>query len=253
MSTDKEWEKWGQKDPYFGVITHEKYRNANLSEEAKNEFFQTGRDHIAHVLDQCRRHLTSDFMPVRALDFGCGTGRLVIPLAELCHHVTGIDISESMLNEARKNCQQRQLENVEFILSDDHLSRLKGEYNFIHSFIVFQHMAAHRGILLFIKLMEHLQSGGIMAVQFTYSKSKYHKHHGVPPWGMFNDLMARLKLILKHWKSILLPGSDPEMQMNPYPLNSLLYLIHARGIHDVHVEFTDHGGEFGVFLYFQKP
>ena len=48
-------------------------------------------------------------------------------------------------------------------------------------------------------------------------------------------------------------GKDPEMQMNPYNVGELLFLMQSAGIHDVYLEFTDHGGEWGISTYFQKP
>lgn len=41
--------------------------------------------------------------PCRILDLGCGTGRFTRELAELGHHVTGIDPAPEMLNLARNN------------------------------------------------------------------------------------------------------------------------------------------------------
>ena len=38
MGTDQAWEKWGSQNPYFGVITDEKYRNENISAASKEEF-----------------------------------------------------------------------------------------------------------------------------------------------------------------------------------------------------------------------
>jgi len=145
MTTDAEWEKWGRQDPYFGVITFEKYRNQNLSESAKAEFFQTGKDHIEHVMDVCRKHIDSNFSPRRSLDFGCGTGRLLLPLAGISEAAVGIDVSDSMLKETRKNCTEHQIDNVQLVKSDDQLSRLEGQFDFIHSFIVFQHIPVDRG------------------------------------------------------------------------------------------------------------
>ena len=37
MSTDEEWSKWGQKDPYYGVIVDEKYRAKNIDQTTKKE------------------------------------------------------------------------------------------------------------------------------------------------------------------------------------------------------------------------
>jgi 2-polyprenyl-3-methyl-5-hydroxy-6-metoxy-1,4-benzoquinol methylase len=137
MSTDAEWEKWGQKDPYFGVLTHDKYRSQNITEEAKKEFFESGRSYISHVLEVCRQQFDRGFTLKRALDFGCGTGRLVIPLAGIAEHVVGLDVSDSMLKEAFKNCNKHSAINVSLLKSNDNLSCLDGSFDFIHSFIVF--------------------------------------------------------------------------------------------------------------------
>ncbi|MBE9169552.1 class I SAM-dependent methyltransferase [Pleurocapsales cyanobacterium LEGE 06147] len=252
MSTDTEWEKWGKRDPYFAVITHEKFRNRNLTKKIKAEFFESGKSHINHVLKVCRNHLDRDFSPKRVLDFGCGTGRLVIPLAEIAEHVVGIDVSGSMLKEAQKNCEEYSVINVNLFKSDDNLSFLDGCFDFIHSVIVFQHVPVERGRRIFMNLLNHLERGGICALQFTYSKSAFKKSYGVVP------LKARLKAWeptqrLKRLVKKLFPRRDPEMQMNPYNVNELLFLMQTAGIRNFYAEFTDHGGELGVFLYFQKP
>ena len=49
------------------------------------------------------------------------------------------------------------------------------------------------------------------------------------------------------------PQADPAMQMNPYNLSELGFLLQSAGIRRFHADFTDHGGELGVFLFFQKP
>ena len=251
MNTDAEWEKWGKKDPYFGVIRQEEYRSQNLTEEAIIEFFESGRRDIRHVLEVCRRHLDQGFSPKRVLDFGCGTGRLVIPLAEIAEHVVGLDVSDSMLNEALKNCSKYSVQNVSLLKSDDNLSSLDESFDLIHSYIVFQHIPVKRGRLIFANLLNHLSEGGICAIQFTYSKAIFGKNYGVPPirWRM-NDSYLKVKQLVR---GLLRIKSPSEVQMNPYNLNELFFLIQSAGIHNIHMEFTDHGGELGVFLYFQKP
>src|SRR5580704_8517953 len=93
MFTDAEWEKWGQRDPYFGVLTDNRFRQKRLTADTKAEFFASGARDIDHVFQVCREHICPDFRPRSALDFGCGVGRLVIPLAALVEHVVGVDVS----------------------------------------------------------------------------------------------------------------------------------------------------------------
>ena len=72
--SDSEWEKWGKKDPYFGVITSPKFRNSTMTEADKTEFFESGTMHVNEVMAYISCHLEEDFRPNRVFDFGCGVG-----------------------------------------------------------------------------------------------------------------------------------------------------------------------------------
>ena len=53
-----------------------------------------------------------------------------------------------MLEEATKNAKEMGAENIEFLLADDNLSELGSEgFDFINSFIVFQHIHLTVGIV----------------------------------------------------------------------------------------------------------
>ena len=142
--TDSDWEVWGKKDPYYGGCTQDSYRLCQMTDESRAEFFQAGEQRIHQILDHCRRHIDPEFNPKRALDFGCGVGRLLIPVAQVTEHATGLDVSVSMLEEARKNCEERSLNNVTLLKSDDELSLLKGDFDFVYSHIVLQHIPVDR-------------------------------------------------------------------------------------------------------------
>ena len=71
------------------------------------------------ILSNIHKHLDPGFQPINALDFGCGVGRLVIPLAKISTSAVGIDVSESMLAEARKNCELNSVHNIDLVKSDD--------------------------------------------------------------------------------------------------------------------------------------
>src|SRR4051812_36032983 len=111
---DKSWEKYGKEDPYFGVITDPRYKSENIDEVALKDFFTSGEEHVTEVLAKLKR-----FFPFAAienfkkvLDFGCGTGRLLIPFARRFEQITGVDIAPGMLSEADKNLKERGLNNV---------------------------------------------------------------------------------------------------------------------------------------------
>ena len=253
MSTDSDWEQWGKKDPYFGVLTNKKYKLNQLTEDAKAEFFKTGEEHLNYVIKVCKQQFTLDFLPKKAVDFGCGVGRILVPLSEIADIVVGLDVSESMLNEARKNCKKyAQKNNVSFIKSDDNLSLLEGKFNFIHSFIVFQHIPPFRGTRIFLKLMNYLDRGGIAAVHLVYSKTKFNRNLGIPSvpvaLNLFKSAYQNLKSILTRAGTNI----SPPMQMNVYDLNQIFFISQSSQIEKMYVEFTEHDDQLGVFIFFQK-
>jgi SAM-dependent methyltransferase len=243
MSTDAAWEEWGRRDPYFGVITHPKFRRSQVNADALRDFFASGREHVDYVTQVIRRNIDSTFTPRTVLDFGCGVGRTLVPFAELAEHVVGLDVSESMLSEAARVCEEHKLTNVQLVHSDDSLSSLTGAYDLIHSFIVFQHIPCERGRMLFSKLLQHLSPNGIGAMHFTYSKQQFAGTNGLPPLTSSSGQSPGLSISV---------DSDPEMQMNPYNMNELLFILQRAGVQRLGAEYTDHGGEMGVFLFFQS-
>jgi len=245
--TDSEWERLGVEDPYYGVVTHEKNRRKNLTGDIRSDFFKSGEDHISHVMKIIHNSFDRNFHPIRALDFGCGVGRLTIPIAKISGNVVGIDVSESMLKEAQLNCGKTGIENVVFVKSDDAMSGLSGAFDFIHSFIVFQHIPIKRGIRIFRRLLKHLQAGGICVLHFTYAKESTKR-----------KIVGYIKRYIPLARNVmsLIRERDffaPQMEMNSYDLNEVLKLIQMNGITGLWTEFTSHGGELGVVIYFRKP
>jgi SAM-dependent methyltransferase len=244
MTTDIAWEEWGRRDPYFGVITDPKFRRVGLSELSKREFFESGESHVHGVLATIRKHIDAAFAPRAVLDFGCGVGRLLIPFAKIADEVVGLDVSSSMLQEASRNCDERQIRNVRLLGSDDSLSTLTGSFDLIHSCIVFQHIPVERGRAIFVKLLQHLRPGGVGALQLTYAKTRLASTCGVaPPVPATTPFQAAAPQPPP-------VDADPEIQMNPYNINEILFLMQCQGVQRFHVEFSDHGGELGAFFFF---
>lgn len=244
--SDREWKRYGDIDPYYGVLAEEQYRRPNLGSEGLERFFRTGEKHVQHVLDVA---ISSFRMKrwARALDFGCGVGRVVLPLAERFPEVVGVDVSQGMLEEARRNCEYRGIGNVGLLTSDDHFHGLKGTFSFIHSFIVFQHIHPSRGLDIFTRLLEFLEPGGVGAMQFCYHirltkvSAVKRKILHLFPW-----VHIGVNIVKKR------PLFYPLMEMNEYDCNAILSILQERSFRQVVLEFTDHGGHWGVMIYFQK-
>lgn len=245
-NTDRNWEKLGETDPYWAVLTHEKYRKLQLTDESRDDFFKSGYEYVDLVLRTIRERLVPDYSPTRALDFGCGVGRLVIPLSEAAESVIGADVSPAMLREARKNCEARRITNVELVKSDDDLSSISGTFDLVHSVLVFQHIPVKRGERIFRNLIGKTRSGGVCVVHFTYAMNFA---RGLK-WlvGTYVPFAANAINLVKG-RSL----SAPRMEMNRYDVNRLLAAMQTAGIGQFHAELIDQGGVAAVAFYFRKP
>jgi SAM-dependent methyltransferase len=245
--TDRAWRDYGRSDPYYGVLSDARYHADVIDERARAEFFASGEQDIERTFAWIRHVLDPAFAPRRAVDFGCGLGRLALPLAKRVGHVTGVDISPDMLEEARKNCARAGVVNAEFVLSDDALSRLSGEYDFVHSFIVFQHIPPARGEAMLTRLLDHLADGGIGALHFTFGSRLSGTRRLVQLLRKRVPMANNLVNVAKgrgFWY--------PPMQMNSYDLNRLYMILLVHGCHEVSPRFTDHGRHIGAMLFFRK-
>ena len=250
-NTDKQWEQWGKKDPYRGVLTEDKFDIKKLNSETLDDFFDSGSQHIEKVISYIHQHLDRDFVPKKAVDFGCGVGRLIVPLSKLCEEVVGIDVSDSMLYRASKELQKRKIENCQLIKSDDKLSLLKGKYDLIHSHIVFQHIPTKRGEQILANLIDRLEDGGIGVIEVPYHSRLSFLSRIYRQIAINVPYLYLFKRILKG-EDISAP---PPVQMNCYDLNRIFVILQNKGINNIHSSLLlDNNDDniCGTILYFKK-
>lgn len=230
--SDRNWRLWGERDPYYAVLTDPRFRNGNIGEN-RQDFFESGEGFVRHWLAQIDRHFGT--LPrERALDFGCGVGRLTIPLSEYFGAVVGLDIAPAMLEEARRNSAGRA---IDYLLSDDRLSRVEGTFDFVNSCIVLQHIPVARGMRLLAQLLGRVRSGGGCLIQLSTKRNhswwrelRYRIRHGVPGGQTVMNIVEGRA------------ADTPVMQMNEYPLDAVLRLFQANGFEEMLVRYEDHGG-----------
>lgn len=232
VDSDLQWKAWGKTDPYFGVYTAAKFRGHNI-EKSREEFFSSGERSIGIFLDRAERHFGA-LQTGKALDFGCGVGRLTIPLARRFKSAVGVDISEDMIAEAKQNCERFQITNATFLESDDDLSMATGLFDLVLSYIVLQHLPCDRGMKVANRLLNLLAPGGIAILHFTtrrlndstQDKLRYWARHNVPQ-------------VAASWRYIRGKGwSTLSMRMSEYEMSEILALFKKHGMTDVLV--TEH-------------
>lgn len=246
-NSNKAWERWGTLDPYWAVCSESQFVSANLSETSLKAFFDSGEEHLDWILRTVAEQLDHNFKPRVALDFGCGVGRILIPLAKRCKRVIGSDISEAMLSEARRNLAARGISNAALLRSDEALSEINSGYDFLHSYIVFQHIPPRCGLKITRKLVEGLEPGGIGVLHYVFLNraplyvwaSKWIRKNVPLTRGVINLLRGR------SWR-------HPSMQMNAYSLSSLFTVLYEAGCGSVYSQFTNHDGYVGAVSFFHK-
>ena len=245
-SDSSDWERFGELDPYWAVLTEEKFRVTKLSAESRREFFQSGEEHLESVSKIIREILHPGFAPTRAVDLGCGVGRVLVPLARRVPQAIGVDVADSMLREAGKNLAAAAVK-AELVRGDDNLSALTGTFDFVHSYIVFQHVAPHRGEKICAALLGKLRPGGIAALHFSY-RTPLSAKQKVLRWG--RQRTPAIGALLNFLKRR--PVASPYMELYEYDLASIFEMFRAVGCPALHLRFTDHGGLLGVFIFARK-
>jgi len=101
----------------------------------------------------------------RALEIGCGLGRLLRPLSERIEKVYGVDISVEMIERARRALADRP--NIDLFATRGRLGPIRDEsLDFVYSFIVFQHVPTKRAVSRYIREAARvLASNGIFRFQ----------------------------------------------------------------------------------------
>jgi SAM-dependent methyltransferase len=93
-----EWEKLGRDDPLWAIVSAPGLRGKKWNVD---DFFETGRERIGKIDARLAEHGLA-LGRGKALDFGCGVGRLTQALADRFEEVVGVDISETMVRSAEQ-------------------------------------------------------------------------------------------------------------------------------------------------------
>jgi 2-polyprenyl-3-methyl-5-hydroxy-6-metoxy-1,4-benzoquinol methylase len=229
-NTDADWEALAQRDPYWAVLTADEFRENNLTESSRAVFFGNGEATIAHTIQTLQQQFGCPQKFDVALDFGCGVGRLLFPLARRSRIALGVDVASGMLKECGQNALNAGVHNIALLRSDDELLEIQkysGQVNLLTSLLVFQHIPPSRGLVILNRLLDVLSPTCFGCIQFVTGAA-------TPASEMVDD----------H------PGSV--MLMEPYDLNAILHMMHSRASKTVFCNLEDHSGLLGVVVYFQR-
>lgn len=151
------WDQLGREDPMWAILADPTQHGNKWDREA---FFATGREHVDEILAElATAGVTPE--PGRALDFGCGVGRLTQALAGTFAEVDGVDIAPSMIEQA--NGFNPDPERIRFHLNGqpDLALFADASFDFLLSLIVLQHIENRYKAGYLREFVRVLRPGGV--------------------------------------------------------------------------------------------
>ena len=238
-NTDEDWIHLGEKEPYWGVITNSRFKTENISPNAIDDFYRSGVVDVETVVSRFRG-LFADFKPGTALDFGCGVGRMTFPMAKYAGSVCGVDISPGMLSKAE---ERKNVLNVETVTFANEVP--KQEYDWINSFLVFQHIPPKRGYSIVDELLSMVSASGFVSLEFSFARDAILK--SARKLRIQNALFSLEGEIERNRRQPL--GT---MMMYEYDMNTLLKCLFDHRISEPLLVHTNHGGQHGCWIIGRK-
>ncbi len=136
--------------------------------QSDDEFFATASDVVRALLAELKRLPPAPPGARRALEIGCGPGRLMRPLAAHFGEIHGVDISEEMIRRARENLRGIPHAHPHAAPRSD-LAAFPGEsFDFVYSYAVFQHIPSHEVVWNYLEEARRvLKPGGVLRCQIN--------------------------------------------------------------------------------------
>lgn len=155
----RHWDTFGRQDPFWAILTDPARRGNRWSPE---EFFATGKTEITEHLDNATR-LGVPGGWRRALDFGCGAGRLTQALADRFDAVLGIDVAPAMIALAKRH--NRHGDRCTYEVNDEpNLSRWPDNaFDLIYTSRVLQHIDPRYSTAYLREFVRLLAPGGYLS------------------------------------------------------------------------------------------
>lgn len=236
--TDQDWKIIGDSEPYFGVLSNERYLKKNITPQVLKEFYATGEADINHAKESLNI-LSQTFRPATALDFGCGVGRLLAALATQVDFTYGVDISTSMLKLLNEHLTEMGVSNYEVFTEIPEF-----QVDWVNSLIVLQHIPPDIGYELIRKLWGAVKPEGGFSIHFPIYRDREHLHE------IFRDVNVCAYdgefIRIFHQELSSNPGS---MTMYDYDFAKVLSILDPTDGAKMLIEHVNHGGCHGIKLY----
>ena len=164
---DPRFDAFAAREPHFAVLTAPRFLSRNLTADTEREFFASGEGIVDWILRVIDAGLVPEFAPMTILEYGCGIGRLALPLARRPGSVIAVDRSPAMLARAREEARRQALEHIEFL--DPHQLFTSGRrFDLVVCYHVLQRLRRDDAMALVNRLSALIAPGGVGVFQWPY-------------------------------------------------------------------------------------
>jgi ubiquinone/menaquinone biosynthesis C-methylase UbiE len=152
-----EWNERATEDAHYYVAFGRR-------EQDSEEFFATGADVVRALETELKRIPHAR----RALEIGCGPGRLMRPMSRHFDEIHGIDISDEMIRRAMSNLAGTPNAFPQHATASDLSSFTDASFDFVYSYAVFQHIPSGDVVFGYLREVARvLKPGGIAHLQLN--------------------------------------------------------------------------------------
>ena len=239
----RHWDEFGRRDPYWAILTDPAKKGNQWNLE---EFFRTGEHEIDEVIAWVES-LGVAARRGRALDFGCGAGRISQALARHFERVVGVDVAPSMI--ALANQHNRHGDRCRYLLNEhaDLRQLPDSSVDFLYSRLVLQHLRPKLIKAYVAEFVRLLDAGGVAVFNVPASPLD-----APVAGGSFKTLapMFLVRLYRRLHRAVDDRWKFPNMEVNGVPPGELVPLLTRSGAAVVCVRPDQTHGDAGPgFLY----
>jgi SAM-dependent methyltransferase len=228
------FDAFAAREPYFSVVTDPRFLRANLTPEHERIFFATGESLVAWMLSVIDAGLAPQFAPMSTLEYGCGPGRLALPLARRPGSVVAVDRSPVMLDLARAEAERRGLGHIVFQPPGAVLAAPR-TFDLVVCYHVLQRLPRIEGLDLLRRLIATVGADGVGVFQWC---SRARSPMGVRASRWIRERVPGANAAANRLRGK--PADEPFVPTHVYASEEMLAEFEAAGLNPVHVAHERH-------------
>ncbi len=155
----EDWNARAGEDAYYYVAFGRR-------DQADGEFEDTGIEVVAGLEWELKRVPTTHPRARRALEIGCGPGRLMRPMAKHFGEIHGVDVADAMIARARERLAGIPHAHAHVGTGSDLAQFADQSFDYIYSYAVFQHIPSRDVVFNYLhEAVRVLKPGGLVRAQ----------------------------------------------------------------------------------------